>query len=275
MYKAIFLVMLLASAVFAQDGGIALAPARFELEMKPGSETTVVVNLDYRASGVDVKPARIVASLNDWSLSPDGEVTFFPPNTRPNSAAPWIIYSPGEAPVAPGATHQIRVTVSVPPDAAPGDHMAALIVEQRPDNLRNLRNDRLMVVRYRMASVFYVKVGNLVKRGEFENLTAEATPDGLVVTPYLKNAGNSLLRPILSVTVLDDGRKVVVDGPKDAEVLPILAGSESRPRQVIATKLAVGRYTVKCRVDFQDGRPPIEGVTQVTIESGAEVAGRP
>src|SRR4029450_1627226 len=47
--------------------GISLAPARIELEMAPGMETTVVVNLDYHSVGQNPQPVRIVASLNDWT----------------------------------------------------------------------------------------------------------------------------------------------------------------------------------------------------------------
>src|SRR5918997_1091473 len=85
----------------ARDG-IALAPARFELEMEPGAETTVVVNLDYHTAKPNAHPSRILASLNDWNLTPRGELEFFKAGTRKNSASPWLIYSPGEVLVEPG-----------------------------------------------------------------------------------------------------------------------------------------------------------------------------
>ncbi|HYG82592.1 MAG TPA: hypothetical protein VD861_19510, partial [Pyrinomonadaceae bacterium] len=66
------------NAPAAQSGdGVALAPARFELEMAPGSETTVVVNLDYHTSRPDAQPYRLVASLNDWDINEKGEVGFY------------------------------------------------------------------------------------------------------------------------------------------------------------------------------------------------------
>src|ERR1044072_4610516 len=115
-----------------RGNGISLAPARIELEMQPGSETTVVVNLDYHTTAENSQPVRIVASLNDWTIERDGQVRFERANTLPNSASPWLIYSPAETTVVPGNLHAIRVTVSVPKDATPGDHLTALIVEQRP-----------------------------------------------------------------------------------------------------------------------------------------------
>ncbi|HJT26395.1 MAG TPA: hypothetical protein VJ784_03210, partial [Pyrinomonadaceae bacterium] len=93
--------------------GISLAPARLELEMQPGTEITVVVNLDYHATSENSQPVRIVASLNDWTIDRDGQVKFERANTLPNSASPWLIYSPAETTVTPGNLHAIRVTVSV------------------------------------------------------------------------------------------------------------------------------------------------------------------
>src|SRR5690242_16238521 len=151
--------------------GISLAPARIELEMQPGQETTVVVNLDYHTTTENAQPVRIVASLNDWTIDRDGQVQFERANTLRNSASSWLIYSPAETTVIPGNLHAIRVTVSVPKDATPGDHLSALIIEQRPDNIKLLtENRRQMVIRYRMAAVFYIKVPQLHRQGSLESL---------------------------------------------------------------------------------------------------------
>src|SRR5689334_9658322 len=186
----------------ATGNGISLAPARFELEMQPGSETTVVVNLDYHTTNGNSQPVRIVTSLNDWTIDRTGQVQFAKANSLPGSASSWLIYSPAETTVIPGNLHAIRVTISVPKDATPGDHLSALIIEQRPENIKVVdQNRRQMVIRYRMASVFYIKVPQLHRQGSLESLRAEATPDQVVVTPLLKNAGNSVIRPLTSLKV--------------------------------------------------------------------------
>lgn len=253
------------------NGSMAVSPARFELEMKPGTETTVVVNLDYRAAGDVKEPARIVASLNDWTLTKDGRVEFFRANSQPNSASSWLIYSPGEAAVMPGTNHQIRVTISVPADAEPGDHLAALIIEQRPENLKYEQNQRRMVVRYRMASVFYIKVPSLTKRGIFDELEAKSTPDGIVVTPKLRNEGNSMIRPLGSVKVLDADGKIVAEMP-GIESIPILAGAELSQSVILNKALAPGNYTVKYRIDFGDGGRATEGVTDLVVKPAPQIA---
>ena len=244
--------------------GISLAPARLELEMQPGTETTVVVNLDYHATSENSQPVRIVASLNDWTIDRDGQVKFERANTLPNSASSWLIYSPAETTVTPGNLHAIRVTVSVPKDATPGDHLTALIVEQRPDNIKLNENRRQMVIRYRMGAVFYIKVPQLRRQGSLESLRAETKDDQILVTPLLKNTGNSVIRPLTSLKVTDRAGIAVAELPQK-ESLPLLGGAELVQPLVLESRLAPGTYTVKYRVDFQDGSRPTEGVTELVI----------
>lgn len=244
--------------------GISVAPARFELEMTPGSETTVVVNLDYHSTAANSQPVRILASLNDWTIDRDGQVQFEKANTFPNSASSWLIYSPAETTVIPGNLHAIRVTITVPKDATSGDHLTALVVEQRPDNIKLNENRRQMVIRYRMAAVFYIKVPQLRRQGSLESLRAEAKGDQVVVTPLLKNSGNSVVRPLTSLKVTDNAGAPVVDLPQK-ESLPLLGGAELMQPLVIDTRLAPGTYSVKYRVDFQDGSRPTEGITELIV----------
>jgi P pilus assembly chaperone PapD len=244
--------------------GISLAPARFELEMQPGSETTVVVNLDYHTTAENSQPVRIVASVNDWTIERNGEVRFEKANTLPNSASSWLIHSPTETMVVPGNLHAIRVTIAVPKDAAAGDHLTSLIVEQRPDSIKLNENRRQVVVRYRMAAVFYIKVPQLRRQGSLESLRAEASGDQVTVTPLLKNAGNSVIRPLTSVKITNGSGASIAELPQK-ESLPLLGGSELIEPVVIETRLAPGTYNVKYRVDFQDGSRPTEGITELVV----------
>jgi hypothetical protein len=245
--------------------GISLAPARFELEMLPGSETTVVVNLDYHAGTDKSEPVRIVANLNDWTIDRDGQVRFEKANTLPNSASSWLIHSPAETMVIPGNLHSIRVTISVPKDATPGDHLTSLIVEQRPDSLKLNENRRQVVIRYRMAAVFYIKVPQLRRQGSLESLRAEAGANEVTVTPLLKNGGNSVLRPLTSLKITDSNGAAVAELPQK-EAIPLLGGSELMQPVVVEKRLAPGIYNVKYRVDFQDGKQPTEGITELVVK---------
>jgi methionine-rich copper-binding protein CopC len=246
------------------SSGISLSPARIELEMQPGTETTVVVNIDYHSTVKDSQPVRIVASLNDWTIARNGEVQFQRANTLPNSASSWAIYSPAETMVTPGQVHAIRVTISVPKDASTGDHLTSLIIEQRPDTLKLNQNLRQMVVRYRMAAVFYIKVPKLIRRGSLDGLQAEATAAGIIVTPSLSNKGNSVIRPITSLKLVDSSGTSIAELPQK-ESLPLLGGSELAQPITLEKTLAPGSYTVRYRVDFQDGNTPTEGITDLIV----------
>lgn len=254
--------------------GISVAPARFELEMQPGSETTVVVNIDYHNPAEASEPVRLVASLNDWTIDRSGQVQFAKANTLLNSASRWLIYSPAETTVTPGNLHAIRVTISVPKDATPGDHLSALIIEQRADNIKLTDNRRQMVIRYRMASVFYIKVPQLRRHGSLESLRAESNEGQVIVTPHLKNAGNSVVRPLTSLKVTDTSGASIVDVPQ-RESLPLLGGAELVQPLVVETHLAPGTYNVKYRVDFQDGTRPTEGITELVIPASPQASNGP
>lgn len=245
--------------------GISLAPARFELEMLPGSETTVVVNLDYHTTAQTSQPVRIVASLNDWTIDRDGQVRFEKANTLPNSASSWLIHSPAETMVIPGTLHAIRVTISVPKDATPGDHLTALIVEQRPDTIKLNQTRRQVVIRYRMAAVFYIKVPQLHRQGSLESLRAEAAEDQVTVTPLLKNAGNSVIRPLTSLKITNSSGASIAELPQK-ESIPLLGNSELLQPLVVDARLSPGTYNVKYRVDFQDGNRPTEGITELVVK---------
>jgi hypothetical protein len=249
----------------SRSDGIALAPARFELEMQPGSETTVVINLDYHTTRDGAGASRIVASLNDWNLNQDGELQYYKAGTLAGSASPWIIYTPSEVAVQPGQTHAIRVTISVPKDAAPGDHLAALVVEQRPDTIKFNRSVRQMLVRFRMASMFYITVPQTARRGTLENLQAKAGPEGITVIPTLKNEGNSRIRPLSSVQIVDAHGRTVAE-LSQGESLPLLGGALLSKPLLIDKTLPPGTYTVKYRVDFQGYGKTTEGVTDLVIK---------
>jgi hypothetical protein len=121
-----------------------------------------------------------------------------------------------------------------------------------------------MVIRYRMASVFYIKVPQLRRQGSLESLRAEAKEGQVIVTPLLKNAGNSVVRPLTSLKVTDGSGVAVVDLPQK-ESLPLLGGAELAQPLVLEARLAPGTYNVKYRVDFQDGNRATEGITELVI----------
>jgi hypothetical protein len=248
------------------EDGIGLAPARFELPMRPGMERTIVVNIIYNSTSAAAQPCRLMATLGDWTIQPDGNIEYYKPGTLANSATSWMIYSPGEVTALPGKVHPVRVTISVPQDATPGDHLAALFVESRPDNLKLEQNQKQVILRFRMAALFYIMVPDLTHKGTLENLKAATDESGIHIVPTIKNSGNSHIRPVHSVRVVDARGAVVAQLPA-AEALPVLASSTLSQALNIDKEIAPGSYSVVYRVDFKDGSPVVEGQTELTVKA--------
>ena len=243
---------------------IAISPSRLELPMMPGTEKTIVVNLIYSSDAGKGQPTRIVAYLGDWAITKEGKVDFYSAGSRPNSASPWLVYSPTEVTVIPGRSHPIRVTVSVPKDAAPGEHITALFVEPRSDDIKFEQNRKQVRVKFRLAAVFYIMVPTLTRDASLENLKAEATEKALIVTPILRNKGNTHVRPVYSIKLLDQSGVTVAESP-EIESLPVLAGSETEIPLLIEKALPAGSYSVRYRVKFSENGPVTEGRADLVV----------
>jgi methionine-rich copper-binding protein CopC len=243
---------------------VAVSPSRLELVMAPGTERTVVVNTIYNVASADAPKIRLRAYPGDWNLTKTGQIEFFKPGTQPNSAASWMIYSPAEPVALPGQSSPIRVTITVPKDAAPGDHLAALFIEPRPDNLKLEISRRQMRMSFRMAVIFYIQVPQLTQKPSLQNLRAESNAKGIVVIPTFKNEGNSHVRPLHYVRLLDSTGSIAAE-IAETELLPVLGGSEISMPVVLEKKIPAGVYSVQYRVNFRDGNPLTEGRTTVTV----------
>lgn len=254
-------------------GEIALAPSRLELKLKPGGSQTVVVSVI--SSGTATTPVRLLASLGDWQMDAKGDVQFSKPGSLPNSAADWIIYSPVELSVKGGESYPIRVTIDVPADAAPGDHTAAMFVEERPAEIKTHQNVKQITFHFRLAALIYVMVEPLTQKGALVALDAAVTDGQLRITPTLKNEGNSHIRPLQAFELLDKDERVVAS-QEPSEGYPVLAKSEYSPVFTVDKKLAPGEYALRYRVDFRDGSGKVvEGRKAVVVPEPAPPAPKP
>ena len=244
---------------------IAISPSRVELPMMPGTEKTIVINLIYSSDTGKAQSTRVVAYLGDWGITKEGKVDFYPAGSRSNSASPWLVYSPTEVTVEPGKAHPIRVTISVPKDATPGDHLAALFVEPRPDNIKLEQNRKQVRMKFRLAAVFYIMVPNLTQNASLENLKVEAIGRGVVVTPRLKNEGNSHVRPLYSIKLVDQTGNTIAELP-ETESLPVLAGSEMEMPLLIEKVLPAGNHSVRYRVKFSEAGAVTEGRAELIVK---------
>jgi hypothetical protein len=243
---------------------VAITPSRHELIMAPGTERTVVVDVIYTSESGKSAPARLIAYLNDWSIDKSGSMQFYTAGANPDSATSWIIHSPVELSIVPGSVTAIRVTVSVPKDATPGDHTAAIILEPRPDVIKTDPTRKRLQTRFRLAAIFYIMVPELTRKGSLQNLRAEAGDKGITIIPTIRNEGNTHVRPVHSIKVVDPAGVIAAE-INDTEWLPVLGGTETELRLLIEKAIPPGTYSVRYRVNFADGSALTEGQTELVV----------
>jgi len=76
---------------------------------------------------------RFRSKIEDWWTTEDGKQSFYRPvGTVARSCGKWVTINPVEAIVQPGGTLEVRVTISVPRDAATGGYWSVLTVDELP-----------------------------------------------------------------------------------------------------------------------------------------------
>lgn len=108
----------------AQGFTAAIAPPRFELQLKPGERIREVIEIQH-ASG-DRGTYRIYT--NDWTLGADLSVQFSDA-LAPGSCRPWVALERRELTLDAGSRYRYRYEIQVPVDAPPGECRFAIMVE--------------------------------------------------------------------------------------------------------------------------------------------------
>lgn len=258
----------------AQIGGIGLDPTRMEVVIPAGTEKTVGAVVDYRTDepGRSTGLARLIARLEDWTVSPEGDVKIAMPGTLERSAFKWVTMSTTELTLAPDTQKTLRFTISVPKGTPPGDYLFAAYVENRDAPPPPKENHKQVVISFRHYLLVYVMVPDLTVKGELEGLDIKVENGRPVAMPVLSNSGNSRLRPSHSFEISDaDGKKVFASDPSEARV--VLGGHKWQIPYRIDADLGAGKYTLQYTVDFGDKKAIQVGKTTFEITE-ADVAAR-
>jgi hypothetical protein len=227
-----------------------LNPARAELEILPGREKTTAFEIESSPSDVTVR-GRLLLSLTDWDVDEDGSLRYAAPGALSRSASSWVVFSPSALTIASGETHQVRVTVRPPVNAAPGVYRTALFVQERPPAAPAGKGQHVFYVRLRYVFTLYVIVPPVLKHAEITEVRVVEKGQNAQVLWEMKNAGTGHVRPIVSVSIRDAQRSEIfrLDRHESIVLLPGNSLKQSLPIPLPAP----GEYEVKVQADFQDG----------------------
>jgi hypothetical protein len=250
------LALALAAAPPSQAQGFnALAsPPRFELSAAPGTRTRQVVEVTNASS----LPSKYRFRTADWTLGPDGSVTFYD-ELRPGSCRPWVMIERSDLTLGGGARARYRFEVAPPPDAPAGECRFALMIEGDETVMANTGSLQLPV-RGRLGVIVYVAVGEaapkleIVKSG-FESVNGQRTP-----AVWIKNTGNAHGRLAGFLTGTDARGRELEFAPSSFPILPgetraIALSAQTAPSQAAEPAYPV---TVRGMLEWSGGRLPFE-----------------
>lgn len=242
-------------------GDFQVGPTRFVLEMDPGETRTVEVQLTSREG----EPRSYSIGVEDFAVSDDGtdNIKFYGNGAGPFSAKPWIVPAAIDLRLKHGERAFIPVTISVPKNAAVGDHYSVVLFQRDPKSDEQQKGGFNLVARIGALLLITVK-GDIIKQGSMQSFSVSrpiywSLPAQLSIvykntgTVHLTPTGHIEFKNIFGIAVDD----VAI---KDWYVLR----SSVRKRDILwQPKFALGYYTAT--MHLTSAGQPNESVQSVTF----------
>ena len=243
---------------FSAGVSLSVAPIRVEHLVQQGEKGTdmILVANDGTTS------TRVKVSIEDWTLTRDGNPMFMKTGKNPYSCADWIRINPIDFRIAAGQTKEVRYTVTVPQGIEDGGYRAAIIFETAPDVTPG-EKIKQMLIKGRIAAILYEVVGKPVPQGYANSLRAEPKKEGIDFVLLLQNTGKVHYRTKGTITGTDSkGEKVFEVEIPDAPVLP---GTEREMKIPYDKPVPKGEYSAMAVVDLGN-KELIGAKTEFSIE---------
>ena len=265
--------VLIASSALSVDAiaGMAVSPLKQWVEVKPGEEAFFSVTVTNANKGSETGPCTIYADVVDFTVSPQGQLSFGQEYKHGRSAVPWISLDASESVLEPGQSKELKGKVSAPA-SADGDYWAAIML-----TLGNSKNQKTNVhVILRTASGVFVRVArrNYIEQASITDVNVslprfapekdvpeesarqqasqeDKTDRALKINALLKNDGLVAIEPNGKVFLYAGKSRRIGYIPLYASRRQILPGHTRWFTGVMPQPLAAGRYSV--RVFFDSG----------------------
>lgn len=227
-----------------------LTPMKIEKELKPGDTITDVLVVD-NSGATDTK--RYEVKVVDWTIDENGNLKYTDPGVEPGSISKSVVCSPTQFKATPGERKLVRYTLTVPPDATPGEHTLGVQVLE-------------VVIPPKDPDTGKINVGVAVKCGFLGAMTitcpgaksSEIEATGLAlgandmthkpaVILNLENKANVRARPKWSFKILDQTGKEVAN--KDWQDFIILRESKRKLLVDLENPLPNGNYKLVGKLD--------------------------
>jgi hypothetical protein len=238
----LLLTLLLALGVPAWAADIGLTPPRLAIAAPAGGTATATFTVLTSASIEQTIESR----TSDWLFDVAGDITFVPPGTLTHSAARWLALDAEIFALEPSGSRELRLEVSVPPDAEGTHHaMVFFTVVPPPTDTPGVG----VTTTTRVGLTVYVTVTG-TERGGAE-LVDLYQPDPSTLAAVVVNTGNTVMRLGGAIELRNEAGDVVHRLP--VPDVPVLRESEREVRFDLPDDLEPGFYVVLALIEDDRG----------------------
>lgn len=228
---------------YSAEVSLSVSPIRVEHLVRQGEKGTDMISVTNDGTA----PTRLKVSVEDWTLTKDGNPMFMKVGNTPYSCAEWIRVNPVDFRIGPGQTREVRYTISVPQGIDDGGYRAAIIFETVPEVIPGEKTKRVFL-KGRIVTILYEVVGKPILQGHANGLKTERKKEGIDFILSLQNTGKVHYRTKGTITVKDE------KGEKAFEVeipdVPVLPESERKIKVSYDKSIPKGKYTATAVVDI-------------------------
>ncbi|GIJ48958.1 hypothetical protein Val02_58440 [Virgisporangium aliadipatigenens] len=261
--SAVLLLLVLlfpASPALADDTGWAVQPAggtagrsHFVYDLVPGQVVDDVVRVSNRSSSAQT----FTVYATDAYTTVDGAFDLLPASRRPTDVGAWIAFGQRAYTVEGGASLDIPFRLTVPTNAAPGDHaggvLASLVTTRTGGDGQRVNVDR------RIAARVYLRVAGDPRpalkvegmRVSYDNPPHPFSGGTMTVTYDLRNTGNLRLSGVARVR-LTGPFGVGLGATRDIAVPELLPGARITVTETVRGIAPAGYVTAAATVVARD-----------------------
>jgi len=276
--------LLLLAAARPAHAGLAVSPLKQEITLRPGETGKLALNLVNRVHRDTDGPESATLAVMDVTVLLDGGLDFKEAGTQKQSASKWVTISQKQVTVEPGKALPIELTITPPPQAAPGEYYSAVIVSLASHG----RNGKGVDVQYEVASGVFVTVlgQTLAKQAKITSTQIEwpapaatqpatpapTEPDAAKIAVILQNTGPSRFTATGRMRITDIAQGRVVMTAILTSHRPCVFGGDSRRFEApISKPLPPGKYAVKVDLDYEStwAKAYTSQIIEITPEQSA------
>ena len=180
----------------------------FSLEAEPGSSHQLAVVL----GNADDEPLDLLTYVNDVVPMVNGGFAVAEESVPPSGTATWIDFSAEALNFGPGEGVERTFSVSVPPDAAPGQYIAGIVL-QTLDPIEVEGSAMFQQIIRKTIAVFITVPGPTSSSFELGEPVIEQAGESHILMVPVSNTGNVLVRPAGEALLKDGSGTAVMTAP--------------------------------------------------------------